>query len=124
MPITLHRGTDLATLHRGTALAQPSPDTIQTLEAAELLALTQRAYPQDPSFNPSAYTLRGQLYYLDDKIYVPNALDARTHVIYQCRHAALTAGHFFYKPPFFLNFGRHNPITPLWLDYIKIHYLS
>jgi hypothetical protein len=82
----------LATLHRGTDLAQPSPDIIQPLEAAELLALIQRAYTQDPSFNPSEYTLRGQLYYLGDKIYVPNALDARTHVIYQC-HNALTAGH-------------------------------
>jgi len=56
------------------------------LQAAVLLELIAKAYPLDPTFHPSQYTQSGSLYYKGDKIYVPDALDARTHVIYQCHN--------------------------------------
>jgi len=80
----------LMTIQRGTDL--PQENALRPLEAAELLELIAKAYPLDPTFNPAEYHLSGHLYYKGDKIYVPDALDARTHVIYQC-HNIPTAGH-------------------------------
>ena len=79
----------LMTLQRGQDL---TVDTIQPLETAQFLDLIAEAYRADLTFQPTDYTLRGRFYYKGDKIYVPDALDARSHVIYHC-HNTPTAGH-------------------------------